>query len=166
MSDMNQGLINEFTHEAANTRKMLERVPFDKNHYKPHDKSMKLGSLAVHVAELPGWITMTLNTDELDFANWEYKPYQPQDNADLLKHFDENVAKALETLQAANREDMMKPWTMRRGEQVFFTMPKVAVVRSFAVNHMIHHRGQLSVYLRLNDVPVPGMYGPSADDVM
>jgi uncharacterized damage-inducible protein DinB len=107
---------------------------------------------------------MTMNTDELDFSKWDYKPYQPKDNADLLKYFDENVEKAVETLKAASTEDMMKPWSMRNGEHIFFTMPKAAVIRIFAINHMIHHRGQLSVYLRLNDVPVPGVYGPTADE--
>src|ERR1044072_732576 len=164
MSDNNHAMINEFTHEAANTRKMLERVPIEKQDYRPHDKSMKLCRLAVHVAELPAWITLALNTDGLDFATWRHKPLEPKDNAELLQHFDENVEKALENLRTANPEDMMKPWTMRKGVHVFVTMPTAGVIRCFAINHMIHHRGQLSVYLRLNDVPVPGMYGPSADD--
>lgn len=165
MSEVNQALINEFTHEAASTRKMLERVPLEKQDYKPHGKSMKLGGLAVHVAGLAGWIAMILNTDELDFSKWDYKPHQPKDNADLLRHFDEHVQQSVDALKKASAEDMMKPWSMRSGDHVFFTMPKVAAIRSFAMNHMIHHRGQLSVYLRLNEVPVPGMYGPSADEM-
>jgi uncharacterized damage-inducible protein DinB len=160
---INQGIINEFTNEAAQTRKLLALVPFDRGEYKPHDKSMKIGSLAGHIAELAGWLSMVITTDELDFAKGDYKRYQPKDNADLLAHYDENVKNAIETLQATDKDTMLKPWTMRMGEQVFFTMPRVAVVRSFAINHMIHHRGQLSVYLRLNDIPIPGMYGPSAD---
>jgi uncharacterized damage-inducible protein DinB len=160
---INQGIINEFTHEAAQTRKLLALVPFDRNDYKPHEKSMKMGSLAGHIAELAGWLSLVITTDELDFAKGDYKRYQPKDNADLLAHFDENVQRALDTLAKTEREEMLKPWTMRMGEQVFFSMPKVAVVRTFGINHMIHHRGQLSVYLRLNDVPIPGMYGPSAD---
>jgi uncharacterized damage-inducible protein DinB len=160
---INQGIINEFTNEAAQTRKLLALVPFDKNDYKPHEKSMKLGSLAGHIAELAGWLSLVITTNELDFSKGDYKRYQPQDSADLLRHFDDNVQKAIDTLQKTEREEMLKPWTMRMGEQVFFSMPKVAVVRSFAINHMIHHRGQLSVYLRLNDIAIPGMYGPSAD---
>jgi uncharacterized damage-inducible protein DinB len=159
-----QGMINELTHEAAQTRKMLERVPFDKWDYKPHEKSMSLGSLTVHIAELPAWVSMTLNTDELDFAKWEYKPYQPKDKEDLLSFFDKNVEQAIATLEAEDGENMLQPWTMRRGETIFFTMPKIAVARSFAMNHLVHHRGQLSVYLRMNDVAIPGMYGPSADE--
>jgi uncharacterized damage-inducible protein DinB len=159
-----QGMINELTHEAAQTRKMLERVPFDKLDYKPHEKSMSLGRLATHVAELPRMITVAFDTDELDFAKQEYKPHVAQDKTELLQIFDEKVQNALASLHAADNESMMQPWTMRHGEQIFFTLPRIAVVRNVAMNHLIHHRGQLSVYLRLNDVPVPGMYGPTADE--
>lgn len=160
----NQGMINELTHEAAQTRKMLERVPFELWDYKPHEKSMSLGQLAVHIAELPMYVSFTFKGEELDFAKWEYKPYEPKDKEDLLRFFDENVKGAIETLESEDGVNMFKPWTMRRGETIFFTMPKVAVCRSFALNHLVHHRGQLSVYLRLNDVAIPGMYGPSADE--
>ena len=159
-----QGMINELTHEAAQTRKMLERVPFDKLDYKPHEKSMSLGRLAAHIAEMPSWIPMTFEHDQLDFANWNYKPFKPETREDLLRFFDENVQAALKTLEEEDGQRMLQPWTMRRGEQIFFTMPKIAVARSFAMNHLVHHRGQLSVYLRLNDVAIPGMYGPSADE--
>lgn len=161
---INQGIINEFTHESAQTRKMLERVPFEKHDYKPHEKSMSLGSLASHVAQLAGWVSMVIHTEELDLASGDNKRYQPKDNAELLAYYDDNVAKAMEALQGAEREHMLKPWSLRMGDHVIFTMPRVAVLRSFAFNHMVHHRGQLSVYLRLNNVAVPGMYGPSADE--
>lgn len=164
MSNIIQGLLNELNNEAANTRKMLERVPFERNDYKPHEKSFPMGRLAAHVAELPGWITMALKTDGLDFAAGTYKSPKPESREELMSIFDDTVAKAKEALQETNMEDIMKPWTLRRGEQVLFTMPRVAVIRAFAINHLIHHRGQLSVYLRLNDVPLPGIYGPSADE--
>ncbi len=164
MSDMIQGVLNEFTQEATNTRKMLERVPFEKRDYKPHEKSFPLGRLAAHVAELPAWITMAVKKDGLDFSDGSYQSPKPESNADLLRVFDENVAAAKEALQSTDMEALMKPWTLRRGDHVLFTMPKIAVMRSFALNHLVHHRGQLSVYLRMNDVPLPSIYGPSADE--
>lgn len=162
---LNQTFIAELQHEAASTRKMLANIPHDKNSWAPHEKSMKLGALAAHVAELAGWITMTMNTDELDFAKFDYKPYIAESTEDLVKFHDEKVAEAAATLERCNDADFMKPWTLRRGDHIMFTMPKVAVLRSFAMSHLYHHRGQLSVYLRMLDVPIPGMYGPSADDI-
>ena len=160
----NQGLIAELKMEAASTRKMLERVPVEKNDWKPHDKSMKLGRLATHVAELPGWITTTMTTDELDFAKIDYKPVIAATNEELLAKLDENVNKAIASLENANDADFEKMWTLRNGEKVFFSMPKKVVLRTVAYSHHYHHRGQLSVYLRLLDIPIPGMYGPSADE--
>jgi uncharacterized damage-inducible protein DinB len=116
------------------------------------------------VAELPGWITYVISSPEMDFATFDYKPYQPKDREDLLRYFDGLVAEAINTLKNASDETMMVPWTMRQGEKVFFTMPRMAVIRSMAMNHLIHHRAQLGVYLRLQNIPIPGMYGPSADD--
>ena len=162
---LNQALIAELRMEAANTRKLLANVPEGKNSWKPHEKSMTLGRLASHVAELPGWITMTMNTDQLDFAAFDYKPNIPETNAELLGLLDKTVDEALAALERASPEDFAKMWSLRNGEKVFFTMPKVAVLRSFSLSHLYHHRGQLSVYLRLLDVPVVGMYGPSADEV-
>ena len=162
---IHQSLIAELQTEAAKTRKMLERVPVEKNGWAPHAKSMKLGRLATHVAELPGWITMTMATDELDWANFNYKPVVADSIEDLLAKHDENVTQAIAILENCNDEDFDKPWTMRNGEQIYFTMPKSTALRTFALSHMIHHRGQLSVYLRLLDVQVPGMFGPSADEM-
>ena len=162
---MNQGLIAELKMETASTKKMLERVPTDKNDWKPHTKSMKLGNLANHVAELPGWIAMTMATDELDLSTMDYKPTIPTTSAELTGKLDENVNKAVAALEAAKDEDFGKMWTLRNGAHVIFSMPKIAVIRSMAYSHHYHHRGQLSVYLRLLDIPVPGMYGPSYDEM-
>ena len=162
---MIQGFINELTHESANTRKMLERIPGEAFSFKPHDKSMGFGRLATHVAELPGWVAMTVKTDELDFDANKYTPFIAASTEDLLAHHDENVAKALEALQGMPAEDLMKPWTLRRGEQILMSMPKVAIIRNMCLNHLIHHRGQLSVYMRLNGIELPGIYGPTADEM-
>ncbi len=161
----NQSLIAELKMEAANTRKMLERVPTNNNDWKPHEKSMKIGNLANHVAELPGWVAMTMTTDELDLSTMNYKPVISASTEELLAKLDENVNKAVSSLESAKDEDFDKMWTLRNGDHVIFSMPKKVVIRSVAYSHHYHHRGQLSVYLRLLDIPVPGMYGPSSDDV-
>lgn len=157
-------LIGEMEHEAATARKCLERIPAEKFSWKPHEKSMTMGALAVHVAEMFGWTPATLLHPELDFAKFDYKPYEPATTEDLLEFFDKNVAEAIEVLKSTAEETFAENWTMRNGETVYFTMPKVVTMRSFVMNHIIHHRGQLSVYLRLNDIPVPSIYGPSADE--
>lgn len=159
-----ESMLPEFDHEFATLRTALERVPEDKPDFQPHAKSMTLSRLAGHLAEIPAWVDATLLTDELDFAAGEYEPYMMTSRAQLLEKFDAEVAKARATLAATSDETMMSPWTMRSGDQIHMTMPKVAVLRSFVMNHMIHHRAQLGVYLRLNDVPVPQTYGPSADE--
>ena len=161
----NHALIAELQMEAASSRKMLEQVPTDKNDWKPHEKSMKLGNLANHVAELPGWITMTMGTEELDLATMNYKPVIPASTEELIARHDENINKAVAALENATNEDFEAMWTLRNGEHVIFSMPRKVVVRASALIHMYHHRGQLSVYLRLLDVHVPGMYGPSADEM-
>ena len=161
---LNQALIPELKHEASSTRKILESVPDGKFDWKPHEKSMTLGRLASHVAEIPDWMTATLTTDELDFAKSNYKPTSPASKEELLGKFEQSYAKALESLQAATDETLRGNWTLRNADHVIFTMPRIATLRSFVMNHLIHHRGQLTVYLRLLDLPVPGMYGPSADE--
>ena len=161
---ISQALLPELQHEIANTKKMLERIPADKWDWKPHDKSFSLGKLANHVADLINWPAFTINTDGIDWAAFNYQPEEASDAAGLVAIADKNLAASVQALQSASDEQLMAPWTMRNGEQVFFTMPRVAVIRSFAMNHLIHHRAQLSVYLRLLDVPVPGMYGPTADE--
>ena len=162
--ELNQALIAEISMEAANTRKMLERVPLEKGDYKPHEKSMTLARLSTHVAELTGWVEMTMTQDGLDFSKMEYKPTIATNTEELIAILEKNLAKAVGALNNASPEEFYKMWTLRTGEKIHFTLPKVAVVRSFALSHLYHHRGQLSVYLRLLDVPVPGMYGPSKDD--
>lgn len=159
-----QSLLPEFDHEFATLRKTLERVPDDRWDYAPHPKSMSLARLTGHLAELGGWVNSTLEADELDFSTMSYTPFIPSSTAELVAKLDAIVAAARPVLAATSDATMMQPWTLRQGAQVFFTMPKVAVLRSFVMNHMIHHRAQLGVYLRLNDLPVPSTYGPSADE--
>lgn len=157
--------IAELQVEAANTKKMLERVPFEHIGWKPHDKSMPMGRLATHVAELPGWITMTIKSDELDLGASGYNPTPVSNSEELVALHDKNVSSAIEALEAISDEDMMKTWTLRNGEHIIFQLPKAVVIRTSAINHLIHHRAQLSTYLRQHNVPVPGMYGPSADEM-
>ena len=159
-------LIAEMQREAQVTRTCLERIPAEKFDWKPHEKSMELGRLASHIAEMFGWTPATMEKAELDFAQMDYKPFEPKTTEDLLEFFDKNVAEAIETLKNSTNERFMEPWTMRNGEKVYFTIPKIGVMRSFVMSHIIHHRGQLSVYLRLNDIAVPSIYGPSADEGM
>jgi len=157
-------LIAELKQEAVNTRKMLERVPEDKFLWKPHEKSMTIGRLASHIAEIPVWINRTLTANEFDFATASMVRNTYENKAALLKVFDEKQAEAIAALQNTTDEMLNETYSVRRGEQVMFAMPRKVMLRNFAFNHLIHHRGQLSVNLRLLDVPVPGMYGPSADE--
>ena len=159
-----QSLLPEFDHEFATLRKTLERVPDGQWSYTPHAKSMNMGRLSGHLAELGSWVNATLDADELDFSKVPYAPFIPTSTQELVAKLDATVTAARAALAAAGDADFMKPWTLRNGDAVFFTMPKVAVLRTFVMNHMIHHRAQLGVYLRLNDVAVPSTYGPSADE--
>lgn len=163
--NLGQILAQELRHEAQSTRKMLERVP-DKFEWQPHEKSMNLGRLATHVAEIPQWTRAIVAQDELDFAKSDYKPAALGSAAELVEMFDKCVGDSVELLQDASDADMMRSWQLRNGEKVLMEMPKAMVVRSMVLNHLIHHRGQLSVYLRLNDVPLPSVYGPTADEQM
>ena len=166
---MNKALLPEFDMEYANARKMLERVPDDKLAWKPHAKSFSMGDLATHLAEIPQWMAITLEQDSFDVAPPAWQKYErPKLNSckEILAAFDKSVAAARATLEKATDEKLMQPWSLVKGGETMFTMPKIAVVRSFLMNHAIHHRAQLGVYLRLNDVAVPGMYGPSADETM
>ncbi|HTA82900.1 MAG TPA: DinB family protein [Bacteroidia bacterium] len=164
---INQGLIAEFKMESANTRKMLERIPADKYTWKPHAKSMELLKLGRHLASNPIWIGRAINATEYDFAkNPPAQNAPPASLQEVLDLFDKNTGEALKELENATDEKLMRPWSLKNGEKVYFTMPAVGVVRSFALSHTVHHRGQLSVYLRLLDIAVPGMYGPSADETM
>jgi uncharacterized damage-inducible protein DinB len=157
-------LIAEFKQEAANTRKVLERIPDGKNDWAPHEKSMKMGRLATHVGEILGWVYITVSTEVLDFAAGDYKPNVIETTADRLKFFDEQVAKSLEIMEKTKDEDLDKEWTMKNGDVVYFTVPKKVALRTWVYSHLVHHRAQLGVYLRLLNVPVPAIYGPSADE--
>lgn len=163
--DIVKSLTNEFTHESANTRKLLARVPLEKKDWTPHKKSMTLQRLATHVADIPNWVSLVIEQEELDFATTPYKLPKADTVEELLAIHDNAVAAALKSIAAAQVEALKnKNWTMRQGEHVILSMPKIAVLRSLALNHLYHHRGQLSVYLRLLDIPLPALYGPSADE--
>lgn len=161
---LNQQFISELQHELESTRKILNVLPEDMLTWKPHEKSMTLGRLAAHVSELVGWITMTLKTDELDFSKIDYKPLVPTTVQEIKDVLEKCAVEAIAALETAAPEDFGKIWTLRRGEHIILALPKSATIRSMAMNHLYHHRGQLTVYLRILDVPVPGMYGPSADE--
>lgn len=157
-------LLKEMEQEAQTTRKMLERVPNDKYDWQPHQKSMTIKQLTTHIAELPSWITMGLTTDELDF---EANPYQPENitnTADLLALFERSLADGKSSLSQATEEDLLPTWTLRSGDQVYSVFTKYEVIRH-AFSQIIHHRAQLGVYLRLLNIPIPGSYGPSADEM-
>jgi len=159
-----QALLPEFDEEMKNTRKLLECVPDGKFDYQPHKKSMKLGRLATHVAEIPSWTGPTLDQDVLEMSP-DFKPTIATTRAELLQIFDKGVAEARAKIGAATDEDWKKNWAFKMGGQTIISMPKGAVMRSMVMNHMVHHRAQLGVYLRLNEVQIPGMYGPSADEM-
>ena len=160
-------LLPEFDEEMAATRRMLERVPDGRAAWQPHARSMTLGRLATHVAEIPAWAVRSLTTSEYDISPPGAPPYQPRTlntTAEILGVFDQNVADGRRALAGAKDADFSKPWTFKRGGQVIWTKPKHEVFRRMGINHMVHHRAQLGVYLRLQEVPIPGMYGPSADE--
>jgi uncharacterized damage-inducible protein DinB len=158
-----QILLAEVKQEAVATRNLLELVPFEKGDFKPHDKSMSLLNLAKHVAEISGWYKECLLDDELDFAKDGGAPKVFNSTADLVALHDKHILQAEKILTEVSEEEFEKPWTMRSGEMIFFTNCKSEVVRTWCMNHLYHHRAQLGVYLRLLDVPLPGVYGPSAD---
>lgn len=160
---VNQAFLGELEQEAPNTRKTLERIPFDKGDWKPHEKSFAMVPLATHVANILNWGTTVLTTPELVLTP-DYKEERPQSSDALLALFDKHVGAFREALQKASDEAMMAPWTLKMGDKVLFTLPRAAVLRGMIINHMIHHRAQLGVYLRLNNIPVPAIYGPSADE--
>ena len=156
-------LLPEFDREMTTTRKVLERVPEDKFAWKPHAKSCSLGALATHVTTLPTWGRETLEKSEIDIAGGR-PPAAPRSRAELLATFDTHVAATRSALVGRSDAELLATWTLKRGGKTIFSMPKATVLRSFVLSHLIHHRGQLSVYLRLLDVPVPSIYGPSADE--
>ena len=156
-------LLPEFDEEMKNTRKLLECVPDGKFAYKPHPKSMTLGQLATHVAQMSTWAATTMDVELLEFGP-DFKPPLAATRAELLEMFDKGAADARPKISAASDADWQKTWTLKFNGQTIISMPRAAVMRSTVLNHMIHHRAQLGVYLRLNEVAIPGMYGPSADE--
>jgi uncharacterized damage-inducible protein DinB len=164
---LSESLLPEFDREVASTRKTLERVPDDKWDWKPHEKSTAMGGLATHLTNITLWAIYTIEHDAIDLAPGG-KPLPGAElvktQAELLTLFDTNAAKARTAIAGASDADLSKPWTLKANDKTIFTMPRIAVLRSFIMNHTIHHRAQLGVYLRLNDLPVPAIYGPSADE--
>ncbi len=158
------GLLAEYDHEMRTTRRVLERAPEQDFGWKPHDKSFTLGQLATHLATIPHWGVTILTAPEFDLAAGGQPAASLATLADVLATFDRHVAATRAALAERGDQDLAAPWTLRRGDHVVFTLPRAGVLRSFILSHMIHHRGQLSVYLRLLNVPVPSIYGPSADE--
>jgi uncharacterized damage-inducible protein DinB len=159
-----QSMLSEFDHEMASTRNTLARLPEDKVEYKPDPKSMSLGQLAGHIVEMVGWGTMTLQTESLNMEPGSHKPLILTSREQALTEFDKNCKTLRETLSATSDADMMKTWSLSMAGNTIFSMPRAAVMRTMIMNHIIHHRAQLTVYYRVNGVPVPALYGPSADE--
>ena len=157
-------LLKEMDQEAATTRKMLQRVPADKWDWKPHEKSMVLRNLTVHIAELPSWVAMTLNTSELNFEGMDYTPTPVSSTEELLAIFEKSFTEGKAALEKATEADLLPNWTLRTGDKIHSVSTKYEVIRmSFC--QIVHHRAQLGVYLRLLNIPIPGSYGPSADEM-
>lgn len=162
--NLSQFLMPEFQHEMANTRKMLEAIPEADLDYQSNEKAMSLAQLANHIAEIPTWVGVTFLYPELDFSTFEYIPKKFRTVKELVAFFDKNVADAQKLLSEVSNETLNENWTMKNGEVVYFTMPKLSVFRMFVMNHTIHHRGQMSAYIRAVGAVVPAMYGPTADE--
>lgn len=160
---LKQALLIEFEYEATSTRKMLQNLPTENLSWKPSEKSLSIGDLALHIANMVGWVNNTINDVELDFAKG-YTPSKVESRQQILDTFENNLTTATKTLTNVEEGDLNEMWTLRKGDVVYFTLPRKAVLRSMVYNHIVHHRGQLSVYYRLLGIPVPGMYGPSADE--
>lgn len=163
--NMIDGMIEELKHEAASTRRVLERLPDDRLDFKPHEKSFSLGALSSHVANALMWAVPTCQMDHFVFDQENWKPWLGSSALEITTTFDENLTRAVDAMTPMSNEDLLKTWTMSDTlGNTFLSMPRVQVLRSMILNHMIHHRGQLTVYLRMCDVPVPAIYGPSADE--
>lgn len=157
-------LLKEIEQEVQTTRKMLNIVPNDKYDWRPHAKSMTIKQLTNHIAELPGWLTMTITTDGLDFAANPYEPTHADNTADILEIFENTYADGYAHVQGADEAELEKPWTLRNGDQILSARTKYGTIR-MTLGQIIHHRAQLGVFLRLLNVPIPGSYGPSADEL-
>lgn len=158
-------ILMELSHEMATTRRLLERIPDAHLAWQPHAKSMSLARLGTHIAEIPGWISSILGKDGFEVGG-DYKPQSAGSAREILAMFDAGVTQAEAAIRQQNMERLSATWRLTKGGQVIVEMPRMGVIRSLFLNHLIHHRGQLSVYLRLKDVPLPSIYGPSADQPM
>lgn len=161
---LNAALNAELMYESGNTRKILERVPTDNLIWTPHEKSMNMGILAQHIAAIPLWIGRILNSESFNFGTAYFKIEPPKSTAEILQLFEETIAASNKELENVKDENLDAIWSAYRGENLMFQLPKKVAIRNIAFNHLYHHRGQLSVYLRILNIPVPGMYGPSADE--
>lgn len=159
-------ILAELAHEGATTRRLLERLPQDRLGWQPHQKSMTLGRLATHIAEIPGWVGSIVEKDEFDLGASGYVPPTLGSVAEIIAMFDKSVATAAETLKRQGNDRLLAKWRFKKNGQLLMEMPRLGMIRSFLMNHLIHHRGQLSVYLRLQNVPLPSIYGPTADEPM
>ena len=162
-----QALLGEMDQEMPNTRIFLSRVPEDQLDWQPHEKSMSVGRLASHIAEIPMWLTQSLQTDALDLAPPGGEPWQMTEHrkvSELLEAFDRTLAEAVDALKSVDEARFLEPWSLLHGGNVIFTLPRIHVIRTMVLNHIVHHRGQLGVYYRLLGIPVPACYGPSADE--
>lgn len=163
---LNEALLAEFENEMQTTRKCLASVPTEKMSWKPHEKSMSMGRLASHIADMVGWASEIIANDVLEIAPDGAPPpaNEAASTAELLENFDKHLAMGSASIRGASDETLFENWTFKFGGKALMTVPRMAAIRGFVLSHIIHHRGQLSVYLRLNDIPVPSIYGPSADD--
>ncbi len=161
---LSQPFLTELQQESATTRRLLERLPEGALSWKPHEKSMAMGHLAVHIARLLQLLNSVLQQDEYDVASSGLGVPEPDNRAGILELFDQALATAVDALKKQPDEKLLAPWRLRNGEQLIFEMPRTSVIRTMILNHTVHHRGQLSVYLRLQNVPLPPIYGPTADE--
>jgi uncharacterized damage-inducible protein DinB len=164
--NLSEPILAELSYESATARRLLERLPQQQFGWKPHEKSMTLARLATHVVEIPGWVASILDQDEFDVGAREYVPKDASSVPELLQMFEKNIAAIREAIGRQTNERMMAPWRLKKKGQLIFELPRIGMIRSMLINHFIHHRGQLSVYIRLLNVPVPSIYGPSADEPM
>ena len=162
--NLNEALLPEFEHEMNTTKNLLNALSDDIFNYQPHEKSMTTQQLVNHIAEIPKWVNGTLDQEEIDFATTNFAPSNLSSKQEVIALFEKNVEAAKQSLQNTNNETMMGDWTLRNGEQIYFTKPRANVLRTMVMNHIIHHRAQLGVYLRMNNISLPASYGRSADD--
>ena len=161
---LSDAMVQEFLHESQTTKRLLERLPEDKISWKPHEKSMPMSRLATHITEIPQWAEVIVNQDGLDMASVDFKPVMLESRQEILESLQKNLDKFAEVLGGKDDEHLMASWKLKEGDKVLVDLPRAAAIRGFVISHVIHHRGQLSVYLRENDVPLPSIYGPSADE--